>query len=319
MIKMMEIVHRPVLKEEIWNFLKPDKPNELMVDTTLGEGGHAEFFLKRSPTLRVVGLDADETILNVAKSRLAPFKSRLEYYHTWFNNFFQSYPLKLERPDIILFDLGISTFHFEKSGRGFSFNKNETLDMRLDEDLEISAFDIVNSYPQKELAEILFRYGEERYSTIISRAIVRERRKGPIETTEQLKELIRGAVPAKYRYGRIHPATRTFQALRIAVNGELVRLEMAILNAIKILKVGGKIGVVSFHSLEDRIVKNIFREKSKTCKCPPEQPVCTCRGGRIIQVLTKKPIRPTEEEIRENPSCRSARFRAALKRKEEEL
>ena len=314
----MDIVHRSVLKKEVLDLLAPRKSGELLIDCTLGEGGHSESFLSSFPDLRVVGLDADENIQAVAKKRLAGYGERIRFFNVWSNTFFREYPLGDERPDSILFDLGISVYHYEKSGRGFSFSKDEPLDMRLEPGLEISAADIVNNYPEEELADLIYEFGEERYSRRIARAIVKARSLERITATSQFSDIIWNSVPKDYRYGRIHPGTRTFQALRIAVNGELARLESSLVSALKVLKPGGRMGVIAFHSLEDRIVKHYFREKSKSCTCPPEWPVCRCGGKPVVRVLTKKAIRPSESEIHDNPPSRSARFRVIEKLMDEE-
>ncbi len=310
-------VHFPVLRDEVVLHLKPRGRRELMIDSTVGEGGHAEIFLRRYSSLRLVGLDADPVILGVARQHLSAYGERVRFYNTWFNLFFKDYPTELDRPDTILFDLGISNFHFELSGRGFSFRKDEPLDMRLGEELETSAADIVNDYPESALAGIIFEYGEERLSRSIARAIVNARERGRIETTRELAEIIARAVPPSYRNARIHPATRSFQAIRIAVNGELMRLEAGLSSALRVLKVDGRIGVISFHSLEDRIVKRFFRDKNKSCTCPPEQPICNCGGRRILEIVTKKPIIPGEKERSVNPPSRSAKLRVAVKLAEE--
>jgi 16S rRNA (cytosine1402-N4)-methyltransferase len=304
------------LSEEIYDFLKPRTQSELFIDATLGEGGHSEFFLRRSPDIMVAGIDADSHILSIARDRLADYGDRVRYFNTWFNLFFAHYPLGEERPDSILFDLGISNFHYKKAGRGFSFTADEPLDMRLDKDLEISAADIVNDYPEVELANLIFEYGEERYSRKIAAAITRYREEKYIGTAKELETIIWNAVPAQYKHGHIHPATRTFQALRIVVNGELARLKVVLHDALKILKVGGRMAVISFHSLEDRIVKEFFREKNKACTCPSDWPICTCGGVRVVDILTKKPVIPGEEEIEKNPPSRSAKLRVAEKTSE---
>ena len=314
----MDTVHNSVMTEEVLEYLAPKAEGALLIDCTLGEGGHSERFLSTFPTLRVVGVDADEHILEKAKQRLAPYSARFRAFNTWFNIFFREYPLGGERPDSILFDLGISLYHYEEAARGFTFRRDEPLDMRLNEDLEISARDVVNTYPQDELEEIIGSYGEERYAGSISRKICRERSKAEIETTAQLADIIRSAVPPKYRHGRINPATRSFQALRIIVNGELARLESALEGALEVLEVGGRIGVISFHSLEDRIVKRFFRQKNKDCTCPPDWPICKCGGSRVVDILTKKPLRPDEQEVESNPPSRSAKFRVVEKLREEE-
>ena len=310
---MIEVTHYSVMKEEVVSFLKPDKPGQLLVDATTGEGGHSEWFLKNYPDLNLVCLDADIDIMNIAKKRLESYEDQVVFYNEWFNIFFKNYPETLERPDRILFDLGISSFHYEKAERGFSFRSNEKLDMRLEKELEISAADIVNDYPQKELAKIIFEYGEERYSRSIAEAIVKERKNSQIETSNELAEIIWNAVPVLYRHGRIHPATRTFQALRIAVNGELARLKEALEGAVSVLKVGGKIGVITFHSLEDRIVKHYFKDLARECICTPETPICKCRGVKVAEILTRKPVGPETGEVEENHASRSSKLRVIQK------
>ena len=314
----MDIAHFPVLVDETLHLLKPRTAHELMIDATMGEGGHSKLFLERYPDLRVVGLDADSSILAVARERLKAYSDRVEFHNTWFNLFFKDYPTDLDRPDTILFDLGISGYHYDRSGRGFSFRKDEPLDMRLSEDLELSARDIINEYPESELADIFYEFGEERYSRRIARAIVDYRSGSPIDSSSTLADLIYRAVPSEYRHGKIHPATRSFQGLRIAVNGELARLEAALSGALSTVKVGGRIGVISFHSLEDRIVKRFFREKNKTCTCPPEQPMCNCGGRRMVEIVTKKPISATDDERSANASSRSAKLRVVIKLEEEQ-
>ena len=309
----MDIVHYSVLQKEVVSFLKPDKPGQILVDCTTGEGGHTELFLKTYPDMKVICLDADSSILEVARERLKDFSSSITFYNQWFNQFFRDYPDNINRPDRILFDLGISTYHYEKSERGFSFRKEEKLDMRLDRNLEQSAADIVNNYPETELADIIFKYGEERYSRRIASAIVRDRKMSRYENAKQLADTVWKAVPSAYRKGRNHPATKTFQALRIIVNGELARLEEALDAALKVLKPGGRMGVISFHSLEDRIVKHFFKKMSLECICPPEAPVCSCRGKSIVKILTKKPVAPEEAEIRENLPSRSSKLRVVEK------
>jgi 16S rRNA (cytosine1402-N4)-methyltransferase len=315
----MDISHKSVLKDEVLSMLAPRTSGELLIDCTLGEGGHSESFLSSFTDLKIVGLDADRNIQEVAKMRLADYGERIRFYNVWFNTFFREYPLGDERPDSIFFDLGISVYHYEKSGKGFTFSKDEPLDMRLESGLEISAGDIVNNYPEEELADLIYEFGEERYSRRIARAVLKARTKEKIVTTKQLADIIWHSVPGDYRYGRLHPGTRTFQALRIAVNGELARLKTALNSALGVLKPGGRMGVISFHSLEDRIVKHYFREKSKSCTCPPEWPICKCRGKAVVRVLTKKAVRPSALEISENSPSRSAKFRVIEKLIDEEL
>ena len=314
----MEFVHTPVLLEECLNRLSPEgeafESNAFMIDATLGEGGHSFAFLSRFPTLNIAGIDADAAIQQRARKRLSKFGERMRFYNGWFNEFFENYPQEFPKPNIILFDLGISVFHYECSGRGFSFRYEEELDMRLKPDAENeSAADIVNTMSEENLANLIYLYGEEKLSRKIAHSIVEARRGGRIESSKALADIIFNAVPSSYRYAAIHPATRTFQALRIAVNKELKRLPESLHNAFNLLKVGGKMGVITFHSLEDRIVKNYFRNLGKACVCPPELASCRCGGIPCAQVLTKKPIEPGVDEIRENSPSRSAKLRVVRK------
>ncbi len=313
----MEIVHTPVLLNECLEWLSPvGEPYEkhaLMVDSTLGEGGHTFNFLSKYKNLSVIGLDADPVIQAKAKERLSSFGERVHFYNGWFNDFYASYPSEYEKPDLILFDLGISVFHYEKSERGFSFRYDEKLDMRLNPLSEKSAADLVNELPEEKLADLIYLYGEEKLSRRIAKAIVQARAGGRIESSKALADVIWNAVPANYRYGQIHPATRTFQALRIAVNSELKRLPDALFNAFQNLNPNGKMGVITFHSLEDRIVKNFFKNLSKQCVCPPEVAVCRCGGKQCAENLTRKPVIPTEEEIKKNSPSRSAKLRVVRK------
>ncbi len=310
----LQLIHTPVLLKEVLECLAPGGSRCIMVDANLGEGGHAGVFLNRYPNLILFGVEADRDIAHIARRKLEGFGDRFRLYRMWFDDFFSNYEQYCdEAPDRILFDLGISAFHFKKSGRGFSFSMDEPLDMRLDRELPETAEDIVNSYPEEALADIFFNFGEERYSRRIARIIVNERRSARITRSKALAELIRRAVPASYRNGRIHPATRSFQALRIAVNRELEQLSRGLEGAFRVLKEGGRMAVISFHSLEDRIVKRFFREKNKSCTCPPEAPICICGGKRELTLLNKKPVKPGNEELIRNPASRSARMRAVLK------
>jgi len=249
-----------------------------------------------------------------ARRRLERFGPRVRLFRMDYFEFFRSVPELVDRsPQRIFFDLGVSMFHYQASGRGFSFSRPEALDMRLDIEKDKTAADLIATSSEQELRDLIRRFGEERYASIISAAIVRERKRGAIEDSLTLSEIIRKAVPPAYRYGRIHPATRTFQALRIAVNEELELLEAALPLAFECLSTGGRMGVISFHSLEDRIVKRFFRERNKSCTCPPESPICQCGGRRQAILLNRKPITATEAEIRENPASRSARLRVLEK------
>jgi 16S rRNA (cytosine1402-N4)-methyltransferase len=309
----MEIAHTPVLLEETIHYLGPRSEGELMVDATLGEGGHSFAFLSRFPGLRIIGIDADGEIQGIARERLKEFGDRIHFYTGWSQEFFADFPRDIKRPDTILIDLGVSLYHYEKSHRGFSFRKDEVLDMRIDPSRGIPAAQILAESSEKDLADLLYKYGEEQYSRRIARAITEARSHSAVTNSAALAEIVERAVPAGYRRGGIHPATRTFQALRIAVNGELSGLPDLLGAALGILESGGRLGVISFHSLEDRIVKNYFREKNKVCTCPPEAPICRCKGYRIITILTRKAVSPGKEEIKNNPSSRSAKLRVVEK------
>jgi len=309
----MEIVHTSVLLQECLTLLAPDKPASLMVDGTLGEGGHSEAFLTAFPDLRIIGIDADIHIQSRARERLSPFGERICFYPGWSDVFFAEYPKDQKKPDIILIDLGISLFHYEKSGRGFSFRTDEPLDMRLDPLSGDSAADIVNNMNETDLANLIYEFGEEQYSRRIAKAIYDSRKSSKFVTARSLADCIYSAVPSNYRHGRIHPATKTFQALRIAVNEELSRLPKLLELALEVLAPGGRLGLITFHSLEDRIVKNYFRLMSKACICPPEVPICKCGGRARVELLTKKAVSASEAEISRNPPSRSAHLRVVQK------
>jgi 16S rRNA (cytosine1402-N4)-methyltransferase len=317
--------HRPVLLEECLAYLLPDSDNGdfpcqqpvLGIDCTLGEGGHSLGLLQKYSTLRIIGLDADPEIQARARTRLAQFGDRVTFHTGWFNDFFTNYPLNLPKPLLILFDLGISIFHYEISRRGFSFNAEEYLDMRLNPETAENASVLVNRLPEMELADLIYRYGQERYSRRIARAVAAYRKTAAIKTAAQLGNIVYQVVPAAYRHGKIHPATKTFQALRIAVNGELRRLFPALQGAFSVLAPGGKMGVISFHSLEDRIVKDYFRALSWDCICPPGEPICICGGKPAAELVTKKPVIAAEKEVAENQPSRSARLRVVCKLRDE--
>lgn len=318
----MEIVHTPVLLQECLDYLSPLEEgfckNPFMIDSTLGEGGHSNAFLSKFPQLNILGIDADSVIQAKAKERLKVYGSRMNFFNGWFSDLYANYPKdEYPLPDIILFDLGISVFHYEESKRGFSFRYDEPLDMRLDPSSETeSASDIVNNLCEEELANLIYLYGEEKLSRRIASAIVKAREGGKITSSKALADIIYHVVPSNYRHGPIHPATRTFQAIRIAVNSELRRLPLSLHNAFNILKPGGKMGVITFHSLEDRIVKNYFRNLGKQCVCPPEVALCKCGGTSCAEIITRKPIGPTQKEVEENSPSRSAKLRVIKKIKD---
>ena len=311
----MEYVHTSVLLEETMELLAPRGKNELLIDSTTGEAGHSINFLSRyfDTGLKIVCIDADRDILAIAEKRLEQYADRLYFYPGWSHDFFMDYPSELKRPDTIFFDLGVSFYHYKTSGKGFTFEKDEYLDMRLDTSGGITAADLLARLPERELADLFYNNAGERYSRRIASLIVNERQKGTITTTFALADIVQRAVPASYRHGPIHPATKVFQALRIAVNGELSRLPSLLGAALRVLEPGGRLGVISFHSLEDRIIKNFFRTMNKDCICPIHAPICRCEGRRSVNVLTKKGIAPGKDEIDRNPPSRSARLRVVEK------
>jgi 16S rRNA (cytosine1402-N4)-methyltransferase len=309
---MMRIVHTPVLLEETLRYLAPRGEGELMVDATLGEGGHSHAFLSRFGDLRILGIDADRGALQKARERLGEFGDRMRFFNGWAQDYFGSLPPEGEQPDTILIDLGVSMYHYEESGRGFSFRKDEALDMRIDTGGGETAAELIARLSEKDLADLLYNNAEERYSRRIARAIVERRSRGAISGSAELAEIVSRAVPAEYRRGRTHPATKSFQALRAAVNKELSRLLELLENALGALKAGGRMGVIAFNSLEDRGVKNFFRDRNKVCASPPETPIGKCEG-RQVNLLTRKAVAPGPEELRSNPPSRSARLRVAEK------
>lgn len=301
--------HQPVLYQEVLDALKPES-GRAYLDGTLGAGGHAEGILKASsPEGRLLGLDVDPQAILIARQRLINFSDRAIIHQASYREaaaILQE--IGWQKVHGVLLDLGVSSMQIDRSGRGFSFMEEGPLDMRFNQESGKSASDIVNSLDEDQLADILWKFGEERYSRRIARAIVRAR---PIHTTRVLAQIIEEAVP---RYeSHIHPATRTFQALRIATNKELETVSSSLPDLVECLHPGGVIAVISFHSLEDRIIKQFFKKESQDCICPPEQPVCTCDHVASVDIITKKPIRASEEEINNNPRSRSARLRVARK------
>lgn len=311
----MESVHKSVLVKECLDaMLLGKKDCHLLVDGTLGEGGHTLEFLKVQSNLKVIGIDADPDIQEVAKTRLASFGDRVEFYSLWSDEFFENYPASKDRPDLILLDLGISMYHYVTSKKGFSFNKEDSLDMRLSPSLDVSAEDIVNNYSEKEIIRILREYGEEKYASRIAKSIVVFRKKKKIENAKELATLIFESVPHSYRRLSLHPATKTFQALRIEVNHELARLPRLLRLAFDVLAIDGRLGVITFHSLEDRIVKKYFRELSQSCTCPPHFPICKCGGNAARgKLVNRRAIKPSDEEIECNHAARSSKLRVIQK------
>jgi 16S rRNA (cytosine1402-N4)-methyltransferase len=301
--------HQPVLYKEIIHALQP-RSGQYYVDGTLGAGGHAWGILEASsPDGHLLGMDVDPQALQVARGNLAPFGSRVIIIRASYATLREQLDLLgWEKVDGILLDLGLSSMQVDTPERGFSFRSDAPLDMRFDPNNPVQAADLVNSLPEQDLADLLFRYGEERRSRQIARAIVKAR---PIRSTQDLASLVSNVKGGSKR--DTHPATQTFQALRIAVNQELDALESVLPQAVESLKPGGRLAVIAFHSLEDRIVKRFLRRESRDCICPPRQPVCTCGHLATIKEIARRPIRPREEEIQSNPRARSARLRVAEK------
>jgi len=293
-------IHATVMPDEVLRQLAPPKPDALIVDGTLGEGGHSSLFLKTFPECRVIGIDVDQSIGERARDRLAPWSSRFRYIRGWTDEVLKNWDDR--DPDIILMDLGISAYHLRDSKRGFSFRLEEPLDMRFDADGSINASNLVNSLEEDKLAELILQFGEERFSRRIARGIVRERLKTKIRDSRQLAAVVVKTIPLRFRHRRIHAATRTFQAIRIAVNSELDRLDRLLRFAPSLLAQDGRLGIISFHSLEDRLVKNAYRALNS-------------RSSGEYRIVTRKPMRPQDEEIRMNPSSKGAKFRVLEKSK----
>ena len=301
--------HKPVLYQEVLEVLNP-VPGGLYVDGTVGAGGHSRGILERSaPDGKLIGFDKDPEALALAEINLAEFSDRALLIHSSYHELVSHLNNRnWHTVDGILIDLGLSSMQLDSPERGFSFRFDAPLDMRFDPDQSFSASDLVNEYTREELAEIIFKYGEEKFSRRIAKAIIENR---PLATTKELAELIKRVVP--HTRSKIHPATRTFQALRIVVNNELEALEAFLPAALEVLKPGGRLAVIAFHSLEDRIVKKYFRQESKDCICPPEIPICVCEHKARIKEIARRPIRPEDPEIEVNPRARSAKLRAAEK------
>lgn len=311
----MEFSHAPVLFRECMENLNIN-PQGIYVDGTLGGGGHASGICERlgeSGTL--IGIDRDRDALDAASKRLEPYKCNklfiqsnyAEIKHVLAEN-------NIGKVDGILLDLGVSSFQLDNPHRGFSYMQDAPLDMRMNVDDEFKAEDVVGTYSQKELTNIIKKYGEEKWAARISSFIVNERKKAPIETTFQLVDIIKAAIPAAARRDGPHPAKRTFQAIRIEVNDELGQLEKAVDEAVDVLKVEGRLCIITFHSLEDRIVKDIFNKRFSPCTCPKEFPICICGKVSDVYKITGKPMISGKEELEENPRARSAKLRVIAKR-----
>ncbi|AIS52715.1 ribosomal RNA small subunit methyltransferase H [Thermoanaerobacter kivui] len=307
----MEYVHKSVLLKESIEYLNI-KADGIYVDGTLGGGGHSEEILKRLKAGRLIAIDRDIDAINAAKERLKDYKN-VYYVNDNFKNIKEILKnLKIDKVDGILLDLGVSSYQLDETQRGFSYMKDAPLDMRMDKESPFSAYDVVNKYSEEELERVIKEYGEEKWASRIAKFIVEARKKSEIKTTFQLVEIIKNAIPASARREGPHPAKRTFQAIRIEVNEELKDLDKAIEDMVEVLRGKGRIAIITFHSLEDRIVKNTFKRLEKPCICPPKMP-CTCGKKPLIKIITKKPVMSSKEELEVNPRSRSAKLRVAEK------
>ena len=313
-IKSAENIHQSVLLDQSIGLLEP-RSGEVFVDATLGLGGHAEAILSAADDIKLIGIDQDIEAIEQAKKRLAGFANRVEIFHANFSEIKEVLSqAQIEGADGILADLGVSSLQFDSEERGFSFRFDAPLDMRMNAGRDTpTAAELLETLSEEEIANLIYGYGEERFSRKIARRIVERRERGAaVKTTFELAKLVETAV-WRGKKEKIHPATKTFQALRIAVNGELEILERFLIDSIELLKTGGRFAVITFHSLEDRIVKQTFQKYAGKCFCPPRFPRCVCGAKKIIEILTRKPLAPDEAEIEKNPRARSAKLRVCLK------
>ena len=309
----MDFKHYSVMREQCIDALAI-RPDGIYVDMTLGGGGHSSMIASRLTTGKLIGIDRDADAISAATKRLAPYAANVITVKDNYKNIKSILSeLSIDGVDGILCDLGVSSYQLDEPERGFSYRFDAPLDMRMDREQLLSAADVVNTYSEQQLAEVIFKYGEERYARRIAAKIVAQRAKKPIERTLELSELIASVFPPKERYGEKHPAKRTFQALRIEVNEELKDLDRAFEDAVSMLKPGGRIAVMTFHSLEDRIVKNLFRRLSQGCICDKSIPVCICNNREIIKLINRKPILADEKELGENNRSKPAKLRIGEK------
>ncbi len=310
----MEFKHISVLLDESIEGLNIN-PDGVYADGTLGGGGHSSLICsKLSEKGRLIGIDRDEDALCAAGERLSGYKCNISFCH---NNFFNIKEvlnnLGVDALDGAILDLGVSSYQLDTAERGFSYNSDARLDMRMDKSSPFDAYTLVNTYEEKRLADIIFKYGEERHARRVAKAICEKRESKPIETTFELSEIIKQAFPVSDRFGDKHPAKRTFQAIRIEVNGELEGLEDAVRDFVDSLKKGGRLAIITFHSLEDRIVKNVFSDLTKGCTCPKDFPVCVCGGKPVVKLINRKPVIAGEEELKNNFRAHSAKLRIVEK------
>ena len=309
----MEYTHKPVLLNECLEALNI-RPDGVYVDGTLGRAGHSREIAQRLTTGRLICIDRDMAAIDAARERLAPWMDRVTLVHS---NFAELGGVLSQAgvtgADGMLFDLGVSSPQLDDGSRGFSYMQDAPLDMRMDTSAPLTAYEVVNTWSGEELRRILYEYGEERYAPAIAKAIVRARETRPVDTTLELVEIIKGAMPPAALREKQHPAKRSFQAIRIAVNGELDALPPMLTSAVEGLNPGGRLAVITFHSLEDRIVKNTLRDLARGCTCPPEFPVCVCGNKPKVRLVTRKPIVADAAELEDNPRARSAKLRVAEK------
>ena len=310
----MEFHHKSVLLDECIQGLNI-KPDGIYLDGTLGGAGHSSQIVRRLTTGRLIGVDRDQVALEAAAQRLAPWKERVTLVHSNFKDIDGILDrLGIEKVDGMLFDLGVSSPQLDDGQRGFSYMADAPLDMRMNREDRLTAYDVVNQWAREELRRILYEYGEERYAPQIAGAIDRKRQNAPIETTLQLVDVIRGALPAQALREKQHPAKRSFQAIRIAVNDELGSVRQMLEEATPRLNPQGRLAVITFHSLEDRIVKSAMAAAAKGCTCPPEFPVCVCGKKPQVKLINRKPITSSPEELEEKPRARSAKLRVCERR-----
>ncbi|HHY60587.1 MAG TPA: 16S rRNA (cytosine(1402)-N(4))-methyltransferase RsmH [Clostridia bacterium] len=310
----MEFQHQPVMLREVLAYLAP-REGKIIVDGTLGGAGHSAEILKQlGETGLLIGIDRDRDALAYAGGRLGQISSRYRLFASNYRHFDRCLAeLGIEKVDGFLLDLGVSSYQLDEGERGFSYRQDALLDMRMDRTGDLTAEMVVNTWPEESLARIIWEYGEERWARRIARFIVAARQKAPIRTTGQLVDIIKKAIPAGARREGQHPAKRTFQAIRIAVNDELGALAETLNKVAQYLNPQGRVVVISFHSLEDRLVKQAFQTQAKGCLCPPDIPVCRCGQVPQLKILTKKPVLPSQDEVEQNPRARSAKLRAAEK------
>ena len=308
-----EFSHVPVMLQPCIDALNI-KPDGIYVDGTLGRAGHSREIAKRLTTGRLICIDRDQAALDAAPGRLEGLMDRVTLVHGNFEDLASILDkLGIEKVDGMLFDLGVSSPQLDDASRGFSYMQNAPLDMRMDQSSDLNAYEVINHWSEDELKRILWRYGEERYAPAIARNIVQKREETPIQTTLELVDVIKGAMPPAALREKQHPAKRSFQAIRIAVNDELGAVEKMVNDAVPRLNVGGRLAIISFHSLEDRIVKTGLAEFAKGCTCPPDFPVCVCGKTPVVKLTPRKPIVADNKELNENPRARSAKLRVAEK------